>query len=70
MYQVGVSTVYPGLTAEAVYYSTDNYVCLRAAAASYYAGFALNAYVNAGDGPGRSISVLSSNWNNNTGNFY
>lgn len=71
LYSIGVSNVYPGLVAEAVYYSADNYVCLRGSAgSSYFTGFALNAYVNAGDGPGRPVSVLTWDWNNNAGNFY
>lgn len=70
LYSVGVANVYPGLTAEAVYYSSDNFVCLRGSIASYYSGFVLNAYVNSGDGDGRLINVTASNWNNNAGNFY
>ncbi len=67
---IGFSNIYPGMVAEAVYYSTDNYVCLRGGLTSYFSGFILNAYVCAGDSPGTPITVTASAWNTNAGNFY
>lgn len=70
LYSVNVGNVYPGMNAEAVYYSTDNFVCLRGGISGYFSGFVLNAYVNAGDGPGTPVTVQASAWNTNAGNFY
>ena len=70
LYSVNVNNVYPGMNAEAVYYSTDNFVCLRGGLSGYFSGFVLNAYVNAGDGAGIPISVQAQAWNTNAGNFY
>lgn len=70
LYSTGFQAIYPGLTPTAVYFSTDNYVCLRGTWASYYSGFTLNAYVGNADRPGTPIGILDVSANTNTGNYY
>jgi hypothetical protein len=70
LFSVNVQTVYPGLTAEAVYYSSDNFVCLRGAVLGYYSGFILNAYVGNGDQPGFLVAQTAQAWNTNAGAYF
>lgn len=70
LYSTGFQAVYPGLTPTAVYFSVDNFVCLRGTWASYYSGFTLNAYVGNADRPGTPIGVLDIVSNTNAGNYF
>lgn len=70
LYGVGVANIYPGMNAEAVYFSADNFVCLRGGLSGYYSGFVLNAHTGSGDGAGRPITLQAQAWNTNAGNFY
>lgn len=71
-YSVGLTNSYTGLSAHGVYYSADNYTCLRAyhSVSTYYCGFSLDAYVNAGANPGYPVTVLAASQNNTAGNYY
>ena len=70
LYSANVANVYPGMNAEAVYFSADNFVCLRAGLSGYFSGFVLNAHTGSGDGAGRPITLQAQAWNTNAGNFY
>lgn len=72
-YNVGLKTIWPGMTAHGVYKSTDGYMVLRGSSSTdfYYCHFVLNGYTNAQTGDARSnISVLDSIVNTNSGNHY
>lgn len=68
---IGLANAYPGLTAAAVYNSTDGYVCLRADATSmYFIGLILNAYRN-NDGNGHyKVQMLSYAFTTTTANQF
>jgi hypothetical protein len=70
LYSVGLEVIYPGMTPEAVYFSSDNFVCLRGAWNSYFSGFQLNAYCANGDGAGNLITFPAIVTNNVTGNHF
>jgi hypothetical protein len=71
LYSIGLETIYPGLTPEAVYYSADNFVCLRGGTSStYFIGFALNVYCASGDGAGNPVIFTEIVSNNVTGNHF
>jgi hypothetical protein len=70
LYSIGLEQIYPGLTPEAVYYSSDNFVCLRGAMTSYFSGFQLNVYCANGDGVGNPITFPAIVTNNVTGNHF
>lgn len=71
IYSKGVQNVYPGMTPEEIYYSSDNYVCLRASLpGTYYLGFVLNGYCANGDGAGLPIGITTIVANTVTGNHF
>lgn len=61
-----------GITAHGIYYSTDNFVVLRAFASSiYYTGFVLNSYNTAPSGsPGFRLAVVAIATNGTSGNHF
>jgi hypothetical protein len=67
LYSMNGSNVYPGMVAEGIYYSADNFVCLRGGLSGYFSGFMLNAYVGNGDGAGTLITIQDAAWNTNAG---
>lgn len=72
LYQVGAQNIYPGLTPQNVYYSSDNYVVIRCYAASfYYMGFVLNAYMTGPytGNPPFNVTAVQLNTNSGTGSF-
>jgi len=66
----GTATLYSGLTAHGVYLSSDNYVCLRANASSYFSGWSFNSYCLNPTGAGTQISFQAVSQNSNSGNYY
>lgn len=69
---IGLSNVYTGLVAHGVYYSSDNYTCLRAynSAGIYYCGITIDVYATGGAGIGYPVSILASAQNTTAGNYY
>lgn len=70
IYQPAQFQAYPGLVADGQYYSTDNYVVLRAYTSStYFAGFNLTAY-QLNPSNVFNMSMVSFDVNSNAGAFY
>jgi hypothetical protein len=67
IYAVGAQNIYPGLTPQAVYTSSDGYAVIRVNAAFYFAGFVVNAYSTAPYSPNEPFSFLAVAQNNNSG---
>jgi hypothetical protein len=65
-------TGYTGLSANGVYISSDNYICIRgyASGGSYYNGFILNGYQVAGAGRGHALQITASSYGTNSGNAF
>jgi len=61
--------MYSGLSADGVYVSSDNYVCIRATGGSYFSGWVFNATTLAA-GSGTVVSFTAASRNSNTGNYY
>lgn len=58
-----------GLTANGIYKSSDNYLCIRGSSSTmYYIGFILNAYIHSTYN--FDISITAANQNSNSGNYY
>jgi hypothetical protein len=66
----GTADVYGGLNAHGVYVSSDNYVCIRANAASYYSGWLFNAYTVCPAGYNTDVSFTAVVQTDNAGNYY
>jgi hypothetical protein len=66
----GVADVYGGLNAHGVYVSSDNYVCIRANAASYFSGWLFNAYTVNPAGYNVNVSFTAVVQTSNSGNYY
>lgn len=66
------NSAYTGMTADAVYTSSDNYVCVRAytSGGSYYNGFILNGYQTAGNGRGYDLQITASSYGTNSGSAF
>ena len=71
IYNIGTQKIYPGLTPEAIYSSSDNFVVIRVSAAFYFTGFVINAYSTAPYTPNEAftITAVSQNSNSGTGTF-
>lgn len=71
-YSVGLQNTYNGLIAHGVYYSSDNYTCIRAynSSSTYYCGFTVDVYATAGANPGYPVSITAAAQNTNSGNYY
>jgi hypothetical protein len=67
--QASVQNMYSGLSADGVYVSSDNYVCIRATGSSYFSGWVFNATTLAA-GSGTVVSFTAASRNANTGNYY
>lgn len=60
-----------GCTAEAIYISSDGYVCLRLYANTwYYAGFLVHAMFPCPSGRGHTFEISAANLNQNSGSYY
>ena len=66
----GTADVYGGLNAHGVYVSSDNYVCIRANAASYFSGWLFNAYTVNPAGYNANVSFTAVVQTSNSGNYY
>ena len=66
----GVADVYGGLNAHGVYVSSDNYVCIRASAASYFSGWLFNAYTVCPAGYNADVSFTAVVQTDNAGAYY
>ena len=62
--------VYGGLDAHGVYVASDNYVVIRANAASYFSGWTFNAYCLNPTGYNQDISFTAVSQNSNAGAYY
>lgn len=67
IYNIGVTNMYPGLTPQTAYISSDGYVVIRAFAYFYYTGFVLNAYSTAPYSPNEPFAILAASINSNAG---
>lgn len=67
IYHAGFQNIYPGLTPQAVYTSSDSYVVIRATASFYYTGFVINAYSTAPYTPNEPFRILAVSQNSNSG---
>jgi len=67
IYGIGAQNIYPGLTPQTIYKSSDNYAVIRATSAFYYTGFILNAYSTAPYSPNEPFRILAVSQNNNSG---
>jgi hypothetical protein len=67
LYRVGAQTIYPGLTPQTVYTSTDGYAVIRTVATMYYTGFVINAYSTAPYAPNEPFAILAVAQNSNSG---
>jgi hypothetical protein len=56
---VGLNNAYPGITAQTVYQSADNYAVLVVSSDSYYSGWVLNAYQANPTTPGYDLQILA-----------
>ena len=71
LYNVSLTNFYTGMTADGAYLSSDNYVVLRAYAAShYFNGFVLNSVMANPNGNNVRVSILASSQNSTSGNYY
>jgi hypothetical protein len=71
LYHTGVQTAYGGLSADGIYVSSDNYVCLRGYMNShYYQGFIINAYPTRTDTTHYNVSITAISQNSTSGNYY
>jgi hypothetical protein len=66
----GTQNFYGGLSANGVYLSSDNYVCLRALVSPYFSGWSFNSYCLNPAGLGTAISFQAVSQNTNSGNYY
>jgi len=57
------------ISADGVYVSSDNYICLRATGGSYFSGWIFNATTLAA-GNGTQISFTAASRNSTSGNYY
>jgi hypothetical protein len=64
---IAAQNIYPGLTPQTVYTSSDGYAVIRATASFYYSGFVLNAYSTAPYSPNEKFRILAASQNNNSG---
>lgn len=62
--------LYPGLTPDGVYYSSDNYVVLRASASSYFSGWILNSYTPSPAGYAFQVRIQESVQTSESGAYY
>jgi hypothetical protein len=67
IYHVGSQNIYPGLTPQAVYTSSDGYAVIRVNAGFYFTGFVVNAYSTAPYTPNQPFQILAASQNNNSG---
>jgi hypothetical protein len=56
---VGLSNAYPGMIAQTVYQSSDNYAVLVVSTSYYYSGWVLNAYQVNPTTPGYDLQILA-----------
>jgi hypothetical protein len=66
----GTQNFYTGLSADGVYVSTDNYICIRATGASYFSGWGFNAYTLNPTGYNFQVAFTAASNNSTTGNYY
>jgi hypothetical protein len=72
IYNAGTQNIYPGLTPQAVYKSSDNFAVIRVTSGSFYfTGFVVNAYSTAPYTPNEAfrITAVSQNSNSGTGTY-
>jgi hypothetical protein len=69
---VSLTNFYPGMAADGVYQSSDNYVVLRASSitSNYYNGFIINAVMANPNGFGFQVSILASVQTDQSGAYY
>lgn len=68
---ISLTNFYPGMNADGLYYSSDNYVVLRAyASTNYYNGFILNAVMANPNGFGVAVSISASVQTSQSGAYY
>jgi hypothetical protein len=68
---VGLQKEYNGLDPNAVYASSDGYLCFSAVSNThYYNGFILNAYATRTDQTHYAVSITAVNQNSTSGNYY
>jgi hypothetical protein len=67
IYSIGAQNIYPGLTPQTVYTSSDGYVVIRVTSAFYFTGFVVNAYSTAPYTPNEKFRILAVSLNNNSG---
>ena len=67
LYHIGTQNIYPGLTPETVYISSDGYAVIRVTALFYYTGFVINAYSTAPYTPNEPFRILAASQNTNSG---
>ena len=68
IYSTGTGVIYPGLTPQATYASSDGYVVIRLTSTSFYfTGFVVNAYSTAPYTPNEPFRILAASLNSNSG---
>ena len=68
---VGTATLYTGMSADGLYQSSNNYVCLRGyTSGPYFCGFVLNSVMANPAGYNFKVSISAANQNSNSGNYY
>lgn len=67
IYNIAGQNIYPGLTPQTVYSSSDGYVVIRVTASFYFTGFVINAYSTAPYTPNEKFRILAVSQNNNAG---
>jgi len=68
IYRIAAQNIYPGLTPQTVYTSSDGYAVIRVTSGSfYYSGFVINAYSTAPYTPNEKFRILAVSQNSNSG---
>jgi hypothetical protein len=72
LYNVALHNLYNGLVPNAVYHSTDNFVCFSAGLKNlYFTGMVLNAYAQQhGHGDGFLVNITAAGTTTSAGNLY
>jgi hypothetical protein len=69
--QPSTQNLYGGLSADGVYVSSDNYICIRATGSSpYFVGFSFNAYTLNPTGYNFTVAFTAASLNSTSGNYY
>jgi len=71
LYSVSLTNFYTGMNADGAYFSSDNYVVLRAyAGGHYFNGFVLNSVMANPNGNSFRVSISAAIQSSTSGNYY